>query len=102
MDEAQTSFTGSIILTKRIMDTFDGYKPVFINMVEFRSIPDNKGRIHHLQACGKICRGLEMILIGIQGQLSSDKFIKIDPEDRLRFRELEYYFDEGKENRTLD
>jgi len=47
------SLTGSALLRKRTYENIEGYKPVFINMAEFNSIPEHMNKINYLIAVGK-------------------------------------------------
>jgi hypothetical protein len=46
------SLTGRAAQEKRIYESFQGYNTIFINFVEFRSIPENMNKINHLIASG--------------------------------------------------
>jgi len=46
------SLTGKGLQTKRIYQSFEGYTTTFINMAEFKSIPENMNKINHLIALG--------------------------------------------------
>jgi len=46
------SLTGKGLLTKKIYQSFEGYKTTFINMAEFNSIPENMNKINYLTATG--------------------------------------------------
>jgi len=46
------SLTGKGLLTKKVYQSFEGYKTTFINMAEFNSIPENMNKINYLTATG--------------------------------------------------
>jgi hypothetical protein len=46
------SLTGRASQEKRIYESFQGYNTIFINFVEFKSIPENMNKINHLIALG--------------------------------------------------
>lgn len=46
------SLSGRSLLTKKIYQSFDGYKSTFINMSEFNSIPEPMNKVNHLVSIG--------------------------------------------------